>query len=94
MFSGHHCLQECVSEFSPGELAEIQQACVFDMCHMNNDIVLALCPTAEQFALRCQQDFHVDITSWRGKDFCRTFCIDCMSGCMYNSPCKFKILTT
>ena len=60
-----------MSEFDPDELVEIQMACVFDMCEMGNDIVLSLCPTAEQFAQRCQQDLHVNISNWRGQDFCR-----------------------
>ena len=64
-------LQEGLIEMKADEVEEIISSCVFDMCEARNDVTVALCPTAEQLAQRCQEDFSVSITQWRSHNFCR-----------------------
>ena len=49
---------------------QIHEACVFDMCATDGDISMALCEIAQDIADRCQDDYTVTVTDWRGDTFC------------------------
>ena len=45
------------------------EACVIDMCAMNNNVTEALCPYATDLAAKCQ-NARVPMEEWRAGGFC------------------------
>ncbi|KAK6182886.1 hypothetical protein SNE40_010470 [Patella caerulea] len=66
--------KDCLAAMDESLVQNLRYSCVFDICHVTQDVELGMCSSAERVVNECQKNINIDVGLWRKPGFCEISC--------------------